>query len=514
MPILLMQLTLSVLGGILLFHLWRRFVAPHPFGWIVTTGFVIRAFAAQLLFWISYLELPFGQSMQEGQGLWFFGSDATVYLPAAFRAAEGGVEAIVVLTRGLPSVTYIQVLSLFSLWMGSVASVAILLNLFAFLGSCAIVLRGNFVSRETVFLALVALSLSPAAILWSLQPLKDTLFQFLVMLFVAAAALWQWAWDRAARLQAVYAGILMIVTLYGVAGIRWYYALACLSALALFLSLVTLRAAGNRLLVMASSGVLFVGLIAAFLYGGGPYVPDFVRKVFVPASAGEAISGMGGELVAKIEDNRSGFVKTKGSTAIGSPTQQAWSLTVESTDSSRSGAEGTDVARPATPGAPASARSGAAPLSTSPGENLTGTRLRGLVAGIAAMFLPRFIGQSLGLLKIDGGRGLMWFAELDTIFFDLALLAALVLFLRKTKRLLMRSPVFWLVVVMTVLVTFPLAYTVANFGTLFRLRAMVFVAMALLPLALTNSPASADRVRGPGRDAAPPASWMEDPRLG
>jgi hypothetical protein len=51
-----------------------------------------------------------------------------------------------------------------------------------------------------------------------------------------------------------------------------------------------------------------------------------------------------------------------------------------------------------------------------------------------------------------------------------------------------RNPVFWLVAASTVLVSVPLIYTVTNFGTLFRLREMIYLGLVLIPLALSTMP--------------------------
>ena len=618
MLITLMQLTLTALAGILVFVLWRRFIAPYPLGWIVTTSFLLRAAAGQLLFWVSYLELPIGRSLQMGGGVWFFARDAKLlYLPPAFSAAGGGVGAILELSRTLPSITFIQVLSFFSLCFGSVASVAILLNLFAFLGSCAIVLRWSNESRTTVAIALVAISLSPAAILWSLQPLKDTLFQFLIVVFVAAAALWQRAWQNGWRAVPVVAGLLMMLTLFALSGIRWYYAFATLTAGFLFLVFVGLSATGRRAIALACSVVLFAGLCAAFLRGGGPYIPNHIHHLFKPSTAVQAIPLIGRQLVSQLEKTRQGFEHVGGSTAIGAPKsaprpraaqprqgsaapavkpERSASRTPESPAKPVVAPDAVVPAKPVATTAPTSvapAKPVAAPASVAPAKPVATTapafvapakpaarsdvrnpktgvttpkpvdgttkpadrtnggivtepaviptpvppstsvvptttapalpapmkqgepapvpapstgevqpavdhvtvseptsRQQRFVAGMAAIFLPRFVSQPFGLVNIQGGRGLLWFADFDTIFFDAALIAAAVVLFRRMNRSLLRSPLFWLVVLMTVLVAAPLAYVVANFGTLFRLRAMVFVGITLLPLAMSNTTAT------------------------
>ena len=81
-------------------------------------------------------------------------------------------------------------------------SVALLINLFSYLGTVAILVqwsRRQPRAATAAALAIVALTFSPALVLWSLQPLKDPFFQFLFVAFVAACAAWQRAWVAPGR---------------------------------------------------------------------------------------------------------------------------------------------------------------------------------------------------------------------------------------------------------------------------------------------------------------------------
>jgi magnesium-transporting ATPase (P-type) len=87
------------------------------------------------------------------------------------------------------------------------------------------------------------------------------------------------------------------------------------------------------------------------------------------------------------------------------------------------------------------------------------------------------------MFQIGGGRGMLWFTEIDTLVFDVVLLFAayvLVRYLRASAR----NPLVWLVLLTTLLVALPLAYTVTNFGTLFRLREMIYSGLLLMPVAV------------------------------
>lgn len=117
----------------------------------------------------------------------------------------------------------------------------------------------------------------------------------------------------------------------------------------------------------------------------------------------------------------------------------------------------------------------------------SGSRAARFLAGATAMLLPQTVGERLGIIEIRGGRGLMWFTDLDTLIFDCLLVLIVVLLFRRARAASLRNPVFWLVVVMVVAVGAPLAYTVTNFGTLFRLRGMVYTGLALIPIALLTA---------------------------
>jgi hypothetical protein len=135
--------------------------------------------------------------------------------------------------------------------------------------------------------------------------------------------------------------------------------------------------------------------------------------------------------------------------------------------------------RPATPSA-VEGQDGASDL------KMPSTPAARLLAGATAVLLPHSVAVHLGLLDIRGGRGLWWFADIDTLFFDFILVVAFAVSLRRSNRITFRNPVIWFVTIVIVLITGPLLYTVSNFGTLFRLRAMIYVFAALLPLALAN----------------------------
>lgn len=327
----LAQLVFSLLFGAVLFLGWRRVAgARGPIFWLVTAGVFGRAVAGQLLFWVSYLGLPVGKSLQAGNGLWFFALDAIYYVDRASHAARAGLDAIIFLNRTEASVFYIQTLAMFGYLFGSSPATALLLNITAYLGTCAIVLKlAPPDATRSRIAAVAALSLTPSIVLWSLQPLKDVFFLFLVALFVFACDRWQRLAVRAehvpnAPLRRFGIALLMAAALYGVSGIRWYFGMALVAASGLFLLLASARGHQRRML-FASSAAILVLLLVAFRAGGGPYIPEPIRHALTlnretPARAAAAP----GFIVETVERSRRSFEKAAGATTIGAgPQKQA-----------------------------------------------------------------------------------------------------------------------------------------------------------------------------------------------
>ena len=117
--------------------------------------------------------------------------------------------------------------------------------------------------------------------------------------------------------------------------------------------------------------------------------------------------------------------------------------------------------------------------------------MRRLLTGAACVIVPRSLGERFGLFHIGGGQGLFWFTDIDTLLFDVILLWALIAVGRRLSAS-WRNPLVWLVALLLLLVTLPLAYTITNYGTLFRLRAMIYVGLVLMPLALVTLPRRED----------------------
>jgi len=548
-PVLQLLVAIPFLG--LLFYFWRRITGESPaIRALVTAGFLVRAFTGQILFWISYLGLPIGKHLQLGDGFWFFGLDSQYYQTEALRLSGAGLTAIATASKTLPAVVFIQTLAGLTILLGSSVGVGLFFNLVCYLASCRIVLSCSS-QRESraVLFAIGALSLSPSGILWGLQPLKDTLFLFLIIAFVGSCMAWQRAWSSGSLPSAILAGSFAVAILYAAAGVRWYVALAELVAFLAFLTVVAIQT--QRKLASFSVGLIFLQIGSlAFLSAGGPYVPEKIQRTLSPATFVSSVAGMPLFLLTSIEGARRGFEGSGGSTMIRQaknvepialsgfrasvsepakaapgiaprivptpiPTAQPTAIphlvaergavpaVVGVTDAKTVSipiptvrliaASHLVAERPAVPVVAAMMKI-AAPIaiprdlikvsesSVPPG------RVERLLTGLAATAIPRSVTQRLGVIDIQGGRGLWLFADLDTLAFDLVMLLALIQVCQLRPRQAFSNPALWMLTILLVLIGGPLLYTCTNFGTLFRLRGILYAVVALMPLSLSTSP--------------------------
>jgi len=125
--------------------------------------------------------------------------------------------------------------------------------------------------------------------------------------------------------------------------------------------------------------------------------------------------------------------------------------------------------------------------------------VRQVATGIAALVLPVTIGSLFGILHVGGGRNLWAFVEVDTIALDCVLIFAIWYCGRYLSRYRRATPLFVMVLIVLVATAVPMAYTVTNFGTMFRLRGMLYTLAAVLPLTLAGVTTPAPPL--PDRDA-------------
>ena len=605
-PLLVRNLLLFAVS-IGLFFLWR---AAEPserwLKWIVAAGFLARAFLGQALFWISWTHLPILRSAQTGDGYWVFAQDAARYFPQAVAVTEKGLRGIVFYDGGSTSASYIRLLACLITLLGSSTSVGLLLNLFCFLGTVALLVRWSRAqpqARTTVSVAIAAISLSPSLVLWSLQPLKDSLFQLLFVAFVATCATWQRAWlsEGAWRTRAS-AGALLAVVLVVLAGIRWYFAGVLVAATSPFLLIVAFTARERKGISFGVAAVMIVILTQIVVLGAGTNMPRGLLALLTLRSA--SVSQAVHSTFAEIEQVRGRFESTPARTTIESGRRLPADTTSPAATTTVEPVPPPPVISPPPASLPVPARQftdadattiralldelaaawnrcdvaramdlywrspeleivdttnvvrgweraaelyGGACRSLS-GVRRTGLRLAGagdmaslsgrwdfttasgyeqtrvftmtmrrlpngewkvvrevfpsppitvgsagpsrvasreerLFVDAAAFVIPRGLGERLGLFEIGGGRGLLWFADIDTLIFDLALIFALRAVFAARAALPWRNPLTWLVLLTMLIVVVPLVYSVSNFGTLFRLREMIYLGLLLIAIA-------------------------------
>jgi hypothetical protein len=407
---------------------------------IIAGGFLVRAFLGQALFWISYLRLPILPSLQIGDGFWFFAADGPEYLNLARHTAAQGLSGILSLGADVPSHLFLQLLAILTIvFGGGVASLAILINCAAYALTCAVLVRLSENDQQKDLL-LAAVAFSPAAVLFSLQLLKDTLYFFLIVLMVAVFRRWQELWRRGAAPRPLLAcAAAMLGVVYALAGIRWYFAAIVWGSSAIFLALVTWTAR-RRGAALAANALLFV-LLAQCVRFGGLDMPPQLSRMLDPATAFRSEPAAATRFLGKA---RRGFESTSGATNI---------------------AAGPTVA-------------------STPVPQTLSTRL---ITGFSATFLPRFVAQSLGLIRIGGGRGFWGFAEVDTIVFGLVLLYVVIHCVRALRAGTARTtPLFFLLLFVFVITGGLMLYTVNNFGTLFRLRQMLYALAVVTPVTLSG----------------------------
>jgi hypothetical protein len=119
------------------------------------------------------------------------------------------------------------------------------------------------------------------------------------------------------------------------------------------------------------------------------------------------------------------------------------------------------------------------------------------MAGLAAEILPRTVAQALGLILIGGGRGFWLFVEIDTLVLDGLLIFTIVVCARSLRAHSRITPLFVLLLIVFLTTAGPLAYTVNNFGTLFRLRQTIYAILAFLPLTLGTRASAASEPAKP-----------------
>jgi hypothetical protein len=465
--IVAVQALLTAAAGWILWKAWHRLMRRDSVvGRIVGAGLLLRAFGAQILFWVSFLGLPIARRLQDGDGFWKFAVDAEMYFGFSRSLVVRGWPEILLVDRTLPSPAYLQILAVFLLFFGLAATVGALLNLFAYLVCCDVVLRLGRLdgpSRMPTLVALAAVSFSPSLVLWSTQPLKDAFFVSMVAVFVAACAQWRREWLAADRRWSPLLGTLalLLVTLYAVAGIRWYFGiLLCIVSLPFLLA--TVFASRLRIVAGIVNTLAFLLLLQVAAFISGPYLPRPLARMLHGSAAPQETAQ---NLVSVVEKSREGFDQTGGKSQI---------------------QEGETLARVDRTVKPAATTVKAAPAVVQPQQAEVAvprsprSTLGRIAAGMVAVVVPRFISERLGMIHVGGGGGLWPVVEADTLLFDMLLMMVIFHAVSAAAAGGLRDPSFWLIALMTAGITILLTYTISNFGTLFRHRSMILLGLSLL----------------------------------
>jgi hypothetical protein len=460
---LALRIPLIALGCAALYALWRWTTrGGGRAAAIVTGGLLLRAIVAQTLFWISWLRLPVARSLQLGDGFWFFAIDGPGYIEWGTRFVRH------TLPESYPSRFFVQLLGVFVALFGAFASTAILLNCLAYLATCAVVIAiARKKTSGALLFTLAAIAFGPSMILWSLQPLKDTLFALLVTATVGACAWWK---DAATPLTRAASAVAMIPLAYAIASLRWYFAVFLWGAWGLYAIWVVAKSP-RKLRASAGAVVVFLLLGGAIAFGAHDDLPALWR----------------GSPVERIAHSATTFGSVPGATTIrpGERVQATPPPPVAQPQPIPRPAPAPQPMPPPTP-LPA-APSTPPPSSPQPAAQPAKIEASRFVADAAATFLPRFIAQPLGLMQVGGGRGFWLLVDADTLVFDLVVLFAIVYAVRARAR----TPLFLMLVLLFVMTALPMVYVVNNFGTLFRLREMLYLLAALVPVTIARDAKSA-----------------------
>lgn len=422
---------------------------------LLAAGVILRAVLGVALYLISVFELPVFRSLQLGDGFWTLALDARSYFDVAARAVHEGPGSI---SSTSASPFYTRTLAVWMSIFGISPAAGLLLNVICFLitGVTLVAMAGRALTASPanvtpVAIGLAAMSFSPALLVFSTQALKDSLCIMLVVVGLGGMSLWWDAMreDRSTRVRGLVLGAgLLAVAIYGIAGIRAYAAAFMLAALvpAAAYSLVTKARIGrmNRALLHVPLAAI-LGL--AFALGAAAYFEAY-RGILLSVPSEPSAP------IAALEEAREGFVGSGGATSIAAP--------------------------PAATPAPAPTPAPLDPQESEPEPGL----LRKFTTSLAVLVVPISLLRALSVVSFSGGAGLLALTDLDTLFVDLTLLAALYFIVRSLRRTGL-SPAALCAIVLAVMLLASMAYVVTNYGILFRLRllglAPVWALFALLP---------------------------------
>jgi len=467
-----------LLCGLAMFFCFRR--TANAVGrldrWLLAAAFLVRAVGGLAAFVISNWHLPFLRSLQAGHGLWFFAYDARAYHGYALELLSDGFWGIFTPERWfVPSVLYVQFLAAAEWLFGMSVATGILLNLVAWLGIAAIVVfwdpAGHGLSRGAR-LVLIVLAFSPSAVLWSVQPLKDPMFQLCLIAVGFGLIRIGQAWeDSAGGAQAwLFGTVIYLGAVWGAVGVRWYFIVYLVAGTVLFAALQLRRVhPGRRPRFALFSTILIVMSILV-----GSASQQFVVTNMFWRLAREDRQQEMPTPTRVIESRRRAFESMPARTQIRpGPLLRRFAPEVEVETKQVQTTENWEQQ----PKSEWLKRRRAETIKA--GEVST---MMGLICGAIASVVPKTIAQGVGLIEISGGRGLWLVADLDTLWFDWAIGLAIVAIWSRRKLGVLSDPMIVWAVFLFLCVGGTFVAVVTNFGTLFRHRGMFVVFAAVIPL--------------------------------
>jgi hypothetical protein len=416
--------------------------------YVVASAVLGRAVLGVALFVISLFEWPILPSLQVGGGFWVLAADARGYFAEAVAAVHHGVGSV---PDGSGSPAYVRALALWMLGYGISPASAVLMNVACFVATASLAVIGSAGRTAIALIPVIAVAYSPALVIFSTQPLKDAF----CVLALAVLLLGMWLWSsrftedrRPTEFNRPLIGVAcMTLAVYVLAGIRPYMGVFIIAAAGVAALPMLIRMRHLRLATACANALLLLALCAGFRLGAPDYFGTYLNSATAAVTGGDGV-------LRQLDVARTGFVATGGATSI-APAPVRHSKAGERKQGAGSASEGSV-------------------------DGGVTSRLRQLLSGIVALFVPISLARSLGLISFEGGRGLLFITDLDTLFMDALLAAALYLAFRgRTRPWADPTTLFTLALFLSVVLS--MAYVVTNFGTLFRLRLLVSVPVWLLP---------------------------------
>lgn len=471
----------AALAGVLalLIVIWRDVSRRSAaVGHVLLAGLLVRSGLGLALFAISYWDLPVLAHLHAGDGFWELAPDARMHYNHAREALVHGLASSWDHSAPLYVASY-------AIWMwlvGTNPASGMLLNLVAFGLFSAVAVRffrpvGRLNEDLPCVLVVAGLGLLPSIVIHGTQSLKDDLVLISAgcALLAGAAAYtappgWRMLLTAGPAAAASGASLLFLT------GLRSYFALMLVVCLALGAAVRTWT--GRRAFAASAfTCVLFVtGSWAGYHVGEDPYWnPMRANEFAVSAAPGGAVPERGepsleaqnidliDAVLRRLRDSRLGFISSGGATNV---------VAVDALDAERAPGWRDDVSA--------------------------------LMIGVALIFVPIDLLIALEVVEFTGGRGLLGISDLDTLLLDAMILGIGALAWRRRRPLTPRLAVTIVAASLFLLTTTLLAYAVTNYGTLFRLRAMILVPLWML--ALVHHPSNSQAAGPAAAPACGPSS--------